>query len=87
MKKVWKVFSTVTVWLIVMVAVFMMIFTIVSVNTFNRNDRNFMGMRFYVVLSDSMSKTDFDAGDLVVWCVDLCSSCYYWGKTLLCVYF
>lgn len=66
MKKVWKVFSTVTVWLIVMVAVFMMIFTIVSVNTFNRNDRNFMGMRFYVVLSDSMAKTDFDAGDLVV---------------------
>ena len=42
MKKVWKVFSTVTVWLIVMVAVFMMIFTIVSVHTFNRNDRNFM---------------------------------------------
>ena len=43
-----------------------MIFTIVSVNTFNRNDRNLFGMRFYIVLSDSMSATDFDAGDLVV---------------------
>jgi signal peptidase len=36
------------------------------VNTFNRNDRNLFGFRFYVVLSDSMSKTDFDAGDLVL---------------------
>lgn len=47
-------------------AVFMMVFTIVSVNTFNRNDRDLFGMRFYIVLSDSMSATDFNAGDLVV---------------------
>ena len=66
MKKAWKVISTVMVWLVVIVAVFMMVFTIVSVNTFNRNDRNLFGMRFYIVLSDSMSATDFDAGDLVV---------------------
>ncbi len=66
MKKAWKVISTVLVWLVVIVAVFMMIFTIISVNTFNRNDRNLFGFRFYVVLSDSMSKTDFDAGDLVL---------------------
>jgi len=66
MKKAWKVISTALVWIVVVVAVFMMIFTIVSVNTFNRNDRDIFGMRFYIVLSDSMSATDFDAGDLVV---------------------
>ena len=66
MKKTWKVISTVLVWIMVVVAVSMMIFTIVSVNTFNRNDRDLFGMRFYIVLSDSMKATDFDAGDLVV---------------------
>ena len=44
----------------------MMIFTIISVNTFDRNDREVFGLRFYITLSDSMSATDFDAGDLVV---------------------
>ena len=43
-----------------------MVFTVVSVNTFNRNDRNIFGFRCYIVLSDSMSATDFDAGDLVL---------------------
>ena len=66
MKKAWKVFSTVVVWFMVVLAAFMMVFTIVSVNTFNRNDRNLFGMRFYIVLSDSMRATDFDAGDLVI---------------------
>ena len=66
MKKAWKLISTAIVWCMVIVSVFMMIFTIVSVNTFNRNDRNLFGMRFYIVLSDSMAATDFDAGDLVV---------------------
>jgi len=66
MKKVWKVLSTVFMWIVVVVAVFMMVFTIVSVNTFNRNDRNIFGYRAYIVLSDSMAATDFDAGDLVL---------------------
>lgn len=66
MKKAWKIISTVLVWIVVAVAVFMMIFTIVSVNTFNRNDRDIFGVRCYIVLSDSMSATDFDAGDLVL---------------------
>ena len=66
MTKAWKTISTVLVWLVVIVAVSMMIFTIVSVNTFNRNDRDIFGLRFYIVLSDSMKATDFDAGDLVV---------------------
>ena len=66
MKKMWKVLSTIFVWMVVVVAVFMMVFTIVSVNTFNRNDRNIFGYRAYIVLSDSMAATDFDAGDLVL---------------------
>ena len=44
----------------------MMIFTIVSVNTFNRAERELFGYKFFIVMSDSMSKTDFDAGDIVV---------------------
>lgn len=43
-----------------------MVFTVVSVNTFDRNDRDIFGLRCYIVLSDSMSATDFDAGDLVL---------------------
>ena len=66
MKKAWKIISTTMVWIVVVVAVFMMVFTIVSVNTFNRNDRNLFGYRCYIVLSDSMAATDFDAGDLVL---------------------
>ncbi len=66
MKKAWKIISTALVWLVVAVAVFMMIFTIISVNTFDRNDRKIFGLRCYIVLSDSMSATDFDAGDLVL---------------------
>jgi len=66
MKKAWRIISTVLVWLVVAVAVFMMVFTIVSVNTFDRNDREIFGYRCYIVLSDSMSATDFDAGDLVL---------------------
>ncbi|MBO7252634.1 MAG: signal peptidase I [Oscillospiraceae bacterium] len=66
MKKVWDVISTVFVGIVVVIAVSMMIFTIVSVNTFNRGDRDIFGFKAFIVMSDSMSKTDFDAGDLVV---------------------
>ena len=66
MKKVINIVKNIVVWLVVIVAVCMMIFTIVSVTTFNRNDRHLFGFRAYVVTSDSMSKTDFDAGDLIL---------------------
>ena len=65
MKKAWKIISTALVWIVVIIAVFMVVFTIVSVNTFDRNDRNLFGLRFYIVNSDSMAATDFDAGDLI----------------------
>lgn len=66
MKKVLNIIKTVSLWLVVVVAVSMMVFTLVSVNTFDRNDRDILGFRCYIVLSDSMSATDFDAGDLVL---------------------
>ena len=66
MKKTIDVIKTVLVWTLVVVAVGMMIFTIVSVNTFDKNDRSIFGFKAYIVTSDSMSKTDFDAGDLIL---------------------
>lgn len=66
MKKALNILKTVLVWLVVAVAVGMMVFTIVSVTTVDRNDRNLFGLRFYIVMSDSMSATGIDAGDIVV---------------------
>lgn len=64
--KVLKIIRSIFVWLFVALAVGMMIFTIVSVSTFDRADRNLFGYKAFIVLSDSMKKTDFDAGDLVL---------------------
>lgn len=66
MKKALNIIRNTLVWLVVALAIFMMIFTIVSVTTFNRNDRDLFGFRFYVVRSDSMAATDFNAGDLIL---------------------
>lgn len=65
MKKAINVIKTTMVWLIVALAVFMMVFTVISVTTFNRNDRDLFGYKAYIVNSDSMAATDFDAGDLI----------------------
>lgn len=64
--KILKIIRSIFVWLFVALAVGMMIFTIVSVSTFDRADRNLFGYKAFIVLSDSMKKTDFDAGDLVL---------------------
>jgi len=50
---------------VIVAAVSMMVFTVVSVTTFNRNDRSIFGYKMYIVNSDSMAKTDFDAGSLI----------------------
>ena len=60
--KILDIFSNV----MMVIAVCMMVFTFVSVNTFNRQDRNLLGYKAFIVLSDSMKATDFDAGDLVI---------------------
>ena len=64
--KALKIIRSIFVWLMVALAVFMMIFTIVSVSTFDRADRSLFGYKAFIVLSDSMSKTDFSSGDLVL---------------------
>ena len=65
MKKALNILKTTFVWLMVLLAVSMMIFTVVSVTTFNRNDRDLFGFKMYIVNSDSMAATDFNAGTLI----------------------
>ena len=64
--KALNIIRAIAVWLIVALAACMMIFTIVSVTTFDRADRNLFGYKLFIVLTDSMSATDFDAGDLAI---------------------
>ena len=66
MKKVFNAIMSVLSTLMMILAVCVMVFTLISVNTFNRQDRSLMGYKAFIVLSDSMSATDFDAGDLVL---------------------
>ncbi len=73
MKKTLNVIKAILTWTLIVVAVGMMIFTVVSVNTFDRNDRSLFGYKAYIVLTDSMSSTNgdtskgyFNAGDLVL---------------------
>lgn len=65
-KRVLNTIKSVFVWMIVVLAVFMMIFTIISVTTFNRNDRDIFGYKAYIVNTNSMAATDFNAGDLIM---------------------
>ena len=66
MKKALHILKSIFVWLVVALAVLMMIFTIVSVATFDRNDRSLFGYKAFIVKSDSMKATDFAAGDLIL---------------------
>lgn len=66
MKKALHYLYSIFVGLVVVFAVSMMIFTIVSVRTLNSHERNLFGYKAYIVLSDSMSATDFDSGDVIL---------------------
>ncbi len=65
MKKTFNIIKNIVVWLIFAIAVAMMIFTIISVNTFDQNNRSLFGYKAFTVRTDSMKATDFDAGDLI----------------------
>ena len=73
-KKALGIATKILTWIVIAVTVFMMIFTIFSTLTFDRNDRNLFGIRFYIVLTDSMSPSEnnkdddvhFNAGDIVL---------------------
>ena len=64
--KVFNIIKNVLVWAIVAFAVGMMIITVISVNAFDQNSRSLFGYKFFVVRTDSMAATDFDAGDIVI---------------------
>ncbi len=73
-KKIVNISLKVITWLLIAFTVFMMIFTIVTVTTVDRNDRSIFGVKFYIVQTDSMSKSEnnkdmdihFNAGDIVL---------------------
>ncbi len=72
MKKALNIVKTILTWLLVIAAVAMMIFTVISVTTFDRNDRDLFGYKAYIVRSDSMKSVNgdlekgyFKAGDLI----------------------
>lgn len=66
MKKALNIIKITFVWLMVVLAVMMMIFTVISCTTFNRNDRSLFGYKMYIVNTDSMAATDFKAGALIL---------------------
>ena len=73
-KKILNIVVKCIVALLIIFAIFIMIFTIVTVTTVDKNERSIFGHRFYIVLSDSMSKSDknahmdvhFNVGDIVI---------------------
>ena len=65
MKKAFDIVRTILIWLVVLVAVAMTVFTFFSLTTLNRNDRAIFGYKIFIVNTDSMEKTDFKSGDLI----------------------
>ncbi len=73
-KKILNISLKVVTWLLVAFTAFMVIFTVFTVSTVDKNDRSIFGYKFYIVLSDSMKKTDknadmdihFNARDIVI---------------------
>ena len=74
MKKFLNICVKLFTWLLVAFTVFMMVFTIFTVTTVDRNKRDVFGYKFYIVRTNSMSLSEknqhldihFDAGDIVV---------------------
>jgi signal peptidase len=64
-KKALNIVKSILVWTFVGIAVIMMLFTLFSVNTFDKTDRDVFGYKFFIVQTDSMSDT-FRAGDIVI---------------------
>ena len=73
-KKISNIALKVITWLHVAFTVFMTVFTFVTVTTVDKNERSIFGVKFYIVKTDSMSKSDknadldvhFDAGDIIL---------------------
>lgn len=74
MKKVWETTGRVLSWSLVVFAAVVMILTVFMATTVGRNDKSVFGLRFYIVQTDSMSRSEndpdaeiyFNAGDLII---------------------
>lgn len=78
MKKVIKTIMNITLkvitWLLVAFTVFMMVFTVLTVTTVDKNERDIFGYKFYIVMTNSMSPSEnnkdldvhFSAGDIII---------------------
>lgn len=66
MKAVLYKIKDILTWIFVFISMGMMVFTIISVNTFDKEDRDLFGYKAFIVLSDSMSKSDINSGDLII---------------------
>ena len=73
-KGIFGILAKVLSWLEVTYTVFMVIVTLFSVFTVDKNERSVFGERFYIVRTDSMSKSEnnkdidvhFNAGDIII---------------------
>lgn len=65
-KKTSRMILNVLLCVLIAINVFFMIFVLSSVFLFDKKDASLFGYRFFIVQSDSMSKTDFSAGDLII---------------------
>lgn len=73
-KKIWNIAFKVVAVLLIAFTVAMMVFTIFTVTTVDKNDRSIFGIKFYIVTSGSMSLSEnnadmdvhFDPGDIII---------------------
>lgn len=73
-KNILNIVMKVISWLLIAFTAFMMIFTIITVTTVDKNERKFLGVKLYIVRTDSMSLSEnnkdmdvhFNAGDIVI---------------------
>ena len=73
-KKITTIVFKSVAWLLVAFTVFIMMFTVITVTTVDKNDRDIFGLKFYIVQTGSMSKSElnadmkvhFNAGDIVM---------------------
>lgn len=74
LKNISNIVMKVISWLLIAFTAFMMIFTIITVTTVDKNERKFLGVKLYIVRTDSMSLSEnnkdmdvhFNAGDIVI---------------------
>ena len=73
-KKILNILIKIVTWILIAFTIFIMVFTVFTVTTVDKNERSVFGFRFYIVTSDSMSPSDnnadldvhFNAGDIII---------------------